>query len=1016
MIKKTINLLLLFLCITIPQLQAQYFGRNKVEYKRFNFRVYETPHFTIYHYLQNDSLLQQMGQLCERWHTLHRRIFNITFTPRNPILIYQNEADFQQTTAISGIIGLGTGGVTEGLKNRVVIPLAASRAETSHVLGHEMVHAFQYRLVKDNDSTSINSIEELPLWIIEGMAEYMSLGSIDPQTAMWMRDAVLNDDIPSLNKLTTDPKYFPYRYGHAFWAYFTGMYGDDEIAPFLVGSAKRGYDATLKSNYKINANAFSENWKKSLKDYFKPYLKNTSPPIGTKMFSESNAGEMNLSPAISPDGKYMVFLSEKDLFDIDLYLADAKSGKIIKKLSHLVRHNHIDELSFTESAGAWSPDSKSFAFTVLEKGRDELLIADVKKQKIIKRILIPGLSSFSYPSWSPKGNKIVISGLINGQTDLFVYQLDSGIVRRLTNDVFADLQPSWSPDGNSIVFSSDRLRATSPFLKSNPGYNLSILDLRTQEVKNLNLFPGASNLNPIFSSHQSVIYFLSDRDGFRNLYSYSMEKEQVSQMCTYFTGISGITELSAALSLSNQTNTIAYSYYNKNGYDIYCAHTTDFHPFQVKSDSVNFSMASLPVYPKVKTDLVSSNIKNQIEPMPMDSFRGVPYQPKFKIDYLGGGGGVGIATGILGTGLIGGVNILMSDMLSDHQLLGTLAISGQLQDVAGQIVYLNQKHKFNFGILASHIPYLGISYNNKNDSVMFSGRNYAAENEYIDELRIFEDQVSLFTYLPLSQTRRVELGSAFLNYGYRLDRLNTYFISGQQVGTLQQRIPSLPSFHFEQFNLAYVGDDSYFGVTAPLKGYRYRFEVLQNVDALTLFSTMADYRVYWYLKPFSLDYRIYHYARYGKDSESDRLFPLFVGYPTLVHGFINGYFYSLPTIGEQSSQYNNLLGSSILVSNIEIRLPFTGPKRLSWITSSFLFTDLAYFIDAGVAWDKSSTPTLNFNSSQTNQRIPVFSTGLSLRFNVFGYLVLEPYYAIPFEGAKFNLSNGVVGLNFVPGW
>jgi hypothetical protein len=89
------------------------------------------------------------------------------------------------------VLGEGTGGVTEGARRRVVMPMAATLGDTDHVLGHELVHAFQYDLLGPN-------IEGLPLWFIEGMAEYMSLGPRDSQTAMWLRDAAIENRLPAI--------------------------------------------------------------------------------------------------------------------------------------------------------------------------------------------------------------------------------------------------------------------------------------------------------------------------------------------------------------------------------------------------------------------------------------------------------------------------------------------------------------------------------------------------------------------------------------------------------------------------------------------------------------------------------------------------------------------------------------------------------------------------------------------------------------------------------------------------
>src|SRR5690606_35086326 len=126
-------------------------------------------------------------------------------------LFYNNHADFQQTTAIHGMIGTGTGGVTEGLRNRVVMPFTFTNQQTHHVLGHELVHAFQYNMIIHGDSTSLQNMGNFPLWMVEGLAEFMSIGRYDAHTAMWMRDAVLHDDMPD-HKTIHNPDYFHYRW------------------------------------------------------------------------------------------------------------------------------------------------------------------------------------------------------------------------------------------------------------------------------------------------------------------------------------------------------------------------------------------------------------------------------------------------------------------------------------------------------------------------------------------------------------------------------------------------------------------------------------------------------------------------------------------------------------------------------------------------------------------------------------------------------------------------------------
>ncbi len=350
--------------LTSYNANAQYFGQNKVRYKNLDFQVFRTPHFEIYYYIKNDSLIKRFAQETELWYTLHQQVFRDTFKRPNPIIVYADHPDFQQTTAIEGEIGVGTGGVTEGLKNRIVMPFMETNQTTRHVIGHEMVHAFQYHSLLDNDSTNFAEINNIPLWMIEGMAEYLSLGKKDAYTAMWMRDAYLTKDIPTIRDLTESNKYFPYRYGEAFWSFIGSTYGDTVIVPFFKNTARFGLDYGIRKTFGYDEKTLSSLWKNSIQAAYKPFLKDTvQTPVGNKIIDYKNSGEMNVAPAISPDGNYVAFLSEKDLFSIDLYLADAHTGKILKKLTSKISNTHIDEFNFIESAGAWSPDSKRFAFS-----------------------------------------------------------------------------------------------------------------------------------------------------------------------------------------------------------------------------------------------------------------------------------------------------------------------------------------------------------------------------------------------------------------------------------------------------------------------------------------------------------------------------------------------------------------------------------------------------------------------------------------------------------------------------
>ena len=175
---------------------AQYFGRNKVQYKTFDFQVLRTQHFDIYFYQEERQAAQQASLMAERWYARLSKVLAHELNGRQPLILYASHPEFEQTNAVQGELGEGTGGVTEMLKRRIVLPLGISLAESDHVIGHELVHAFQFDITSAGQRASAAGALRLPLWFIEGMAEYLSIGPVDPHTAMWMRDASAQEKMP----------------------------------------------------------------------------------------------------------------------------------------------------------------------------------------------------------------------------------------------------------------------------------------------------------------------------------------------------------------------------------------------------------------------------------------------------------------------------------------------------------------------------------------------------------------------------------------------------------------------------------------------------------------------------------------------------------------------------------------------------------------------------------------------------------------------------------------------------
>jgi hypothetical protein len=873
-------------------------------------------------------------------------------------------------------------------------------AQTDHVLGHELVHAFQYDMGRGHGGVGPGAIvEQLPLWFIEGMAEYFSLGSVDPQTAMWMRDAVRRGKIPSIKQLN-NPKYFPYRYGQALWAFIGGRYGDRAVGKIMVAAARSGNAShAISSVVGVPIDKLSQQWQEALAAEDKPILEATTPPDHegrVLIAAKEDGGQLNVSPAISPDGKYLTFLSERSLFSIDLYLADASTGHIRRRLTKTATNPHFDSLEFTHSTGAWSSDSKRFAYAHTEQSKPLITIYDVEKAANVRNLRFPHLCEITGITWSPDNRQIAFSAMHGGLTDLFLADVDSGKSRPLTHDAYADLQPAWSPDGKSILFVTDRF--TSDLQDLSMGrYRLAIMGLASGTIRPVKTFTEGSQIDPQWAKDGQTIYFVADRSGIPNIYRVSLPSGSITQISNVQTGVAGITPTSPALTVAQGANRLAYSVFVNGGYEIVSLHSEQaLTGFPLGPEMIaGRNPAVLPPRREPSGELVSLLRSPERGLVSTPQFRVTDYHPKLSLDYVAPLS-LGIGAGSFGTLVGGGTALHFSDMLDYHDLTVMLqtfsnSSSNILRDLTAGGIYLNQRSRWNWGFIGAQFPYISGLFT---QGLATTGNQVVLLQQQLTEWEIDRQFAGILQY-PFSRAMRVEWNAGYENVAFAAQAQTSVFdpITGQLLSQQTQNVPAPGSLNMAIGNTALVYDTSLFGGTSPVAGQRYRLQAGGNAGSLTFSSVLADYRRYFHLaRPLSLAGRMLTYGRTGGDASSDRLQPLFVGYDSLVRGYSPQSF-TARDCGSSLQQSNTcpafdqLLGSRMAVTNAELRLGLLGP--LGVIPSRrFIPVEFAPFFDAGRAWG-------HVNGTNNVRHGWVSSYGSSLRINLLGFAVAQISYVHP---------------------
>ena len=566
--------LLAALTIALPVgLEAQYFGQNKVVYGRFAFAVIRTQHFDVYFYGHERAAAMDAARMAERSYARLSRILNHEWRDRKPLILYASQSDFVQTNVVAGEIGEGTGGVTEFFKHRMVLPFTGSYADFEHVLQHEMVHAFQYDVFsRGHPGAGFSALATMnpPLWFMEGMAEYLSIGPVDAPTAMWVRDAAIEGPFPSIERMTFDPRVFPYRFGHALWAYVGQKWGDETIGAILQGTMAGGVERAFQRVLGLSLQELSDEWRDAVRTSYLPQVANNQPPrrfARVVLNQRRSQGGYHVSPQLSPDGSRIVYLSERNFFFIDMWLADAETGRVLRRLVRSNFDANYESLRFVYSSGGWSPDGASYVFAAKRGGADYINIIDVASGRVAR--FTAGVDGVTNPSFSPNGQQLVFTGMDGGLSDLYVVDVDGRNLRRLTNDRYADLMPQWSPDGGTIAYTTDRGPDTDFQTLRFGNFRIALYHLDADTVQLLPHMDDGKNVNPVWSPDGRALAFLSDRSGIPNVYLYDFAGGQVHQITQTLTGAMGISDLSPALSWARQADRLAFTAFENGDYNVY---------------------------------------------------------------------------------------------------------------------------------------------------------------------------------------------------------------------------------------------------------------------------------------------------------------------------------------------------------------------------------------------------------------------------------------------------------------
>src|SRR6266516_3195761 len=650
--------------------QYGYFGQNKIQYRRFDWRVLRGEHVDLYYYPEEEELGRVALAYAEAsYDTLERR-FNHAVTRRIPLIVYASHSDFEQTNILPFIPPEGLLGVTEFLKRRVALPFRGSYAEFRHTIRHELVHVFQLSLAAQTFGRYPRFRQVgMPLWWTEGLAEFFSAGE-DSRDDMVLRDMTIDGHLPSLTDLAYAYGGLVYPVGGSIHRFLAERYGEWRILELYNDIWKyNGFDAALLGVYGRTVDQLSDEWQYWMRQHYYPAVA-SQPPLA---ITARKLTDLAIKPTAYqlPGDSTPSFLFFSPRSGYTTIYAENLAGRGRRPVVQGERSEQFESFHFFESRIDVSADGVA-AFSSKYAERDALFFWDLRKSKVVGRYQFPELVSILSPAWAPDGKSVVFSGLsVSGYSDLYRLWLADGRLERLTSDRYEDLDPTISPDGATVVFSSDR----TPFGASG-AHNLFALELATGAIRYLTY---GSWRDEAPRWREGRIYFASDRDGTFQVYSIDATGN----------GRRETRSLNGAFDpewVPGPQGGLLFGGFADLSFNIYVApplHDAQSSFTLAASDSLpapawTWGELSHPQYARAD---------------------GTPYERKFTLDFAAGDAAVAP-----GLGSAQGAVFVFSDLLSDHLVyLSLLSFQGAgfgtlLDNVSGTAFYLNQSRRINWGV------------------------------------------------------------------------------------------------------------------------------------------------------------------------------------------------------------------------------------------------------------------------------------------------------------------------------
>lgn len=536
----------------------QEFGKNRVQYREFNWLYYPANNFDVYYYQGGKDLAAYIARSAQSNLKDLETFFDYRLEEQVQIIVYNKQSEFRQSNiGITGDEQYNIGGSTRISGSKLFVYFtgdyqaleAQIREGLASVLFTQMMYGGDWKEVIKNAA-----LLSVPVWYEEGLKSYAS-ERWDAEVSAYVRDGLMSGRYRRFNLLEgKDARYA----GHALWKFIGDVYGENVIPNILYmtrisRSIESGFLFVLGASLNTVTDEFIDYYgqqfrqdqrRKSNPDFLPLYPAGQAEkqaefeamddedrerfmqrkwskrmgelPVKTKkkyVYSEAK---------VSPNGEQLAFgTNEKGQYKIWLY--DRESGKAKRILKRDHRLDRITDESYPILA--WHPTSRILTYVFEDQGRPFIgnYNLDERKHTVKELFRIDKVTSMDY---APEGRRMIFTGVREGRSDLYLYQVIGNNQEALMEDIYDDLYPHFLPDGQKVVFASNRpddtLRTEVPNAPFDRQLDIYVMDLNSRQLERITNTPDINESHP-YPYDDERYTFLGEKEGFRNRYLASVD-------------------------------------------------------------------------------------------------------------------------------------------------------------------------------------------------------------------------------------------------------------------------------------------------------------------------------------------------------------------------------------------------------------------------------------------------------------------------------------------------------------